>query len=530
MNVHLLHRDREFDLQAALPPQAALLTQDLCLDSLLDAMAEGDRFVRDIAQRVLLNSLTDAAEIAYRQGILEDCLRQPAVVRQMYALAVETLERERQVWGWTLNRYPDAVIHRSRDALTLFVEMLRVLRRLAEEHARSFRSEGFTALLGMLREALAEDYLEELERHIHLLELRAGTLLSATLAEGNRATNYVLREPWIDARSLLERLRGWLGEVTGATEPSRYVYQLPDRDEAGMQALGEIRGRGLAAVAAAAGRGADHILGFFKALRAELAFYAGCLNLRARLTQKGLPVALPDVAAAPAGPQGGVVLLSGRALYDAALALRLERRVTGNDINADGRPLVVITGANQGGKTSFHRSLGQAQLMAQCGMFIPGEAYRATVCSGLYTHYKREEDRGLTMGKLDEELRRVDTIVQQVRPGGLVLCNESFATTHEREGSEIARQLVGGLLDAGVRVIYVTHMHDLADGWHRERSSAELFLRAERLPDGRRSFRIVPGEPLPTSYGPDLYERILGPSAGQPAACRKSVQSPEAAG
>lgn len=104
----------------------------------------------------------------------------------------------------------------------------------------------------------------------------------------------------------------------------------------------------------------------------------------------------------------------------------------------------------------------------------------------------------------------MSVVVDHVRRGGTVLLNESFASTNEREGSEIGRQVVRALLEAGIRVFYVTHLYDLAQSLHRSEGRTALFLRAERLPDGRRTFRLIEGEPLPTSYGPDLYRRLFG--------------------
>jgi DNA mismatch repair ATPase MutS len=142
-------------------------------------------------------------------------------------------------------------------------------------------------------------------------------------------------------------------------------------------------------------------------------------------------------------------------------------------------------------------------------MFVPADAFRANVGSGVFTHYRREEDATMTRGKFDEELNRASAMVDAVSPGALVLFNESFASTNEREGAEIAAQLVHALLDSGVKVAYVTHMYELAHSlWSEGRADAE-FLRAERLADGRRTFRLIEGEPLPTSHGVDLYRRIF---------------------
>jgi DNA mismatch repair ATPase MutS len=171
---------------------------------------------------------------------------------------------------------------------------------------------------------------------------------------------------------------------------------------------------------------------------------------------------------------------------------------------------VFITGANQGGKSTFLRSVGLAQLMMQCGMFVAAESFSASVCAGIHTHYKREEDATMTSGKLDEELRRMSETVDLIRPGSMLLCNESFASTNEREGSEIARHIIGAMVESGVKVLFVTHFFDLADLFYREDPKRALFLRAERMATGRRTFRLCEGGPEPTSHARDIYERTFG--------------------
>ncbi|MGH3155325.1 MAG: hypothetical protein ACRDNF_01935, partial [Streptosporangiaceae bacterium] len=102
-----------------------------------------------------------------------------------------------------------------------------------------------------------------------------------------------------------------------------------------------------------------------------------------------------------------------------------------------------------------------------------------------------------------------------ITPYSILLCNESFASTNERESSEIARQVVKAMLARRIKVIFVTHMYDLARSFHAQHLGNGLFLRAERQPDGQRTFRLAEGEPLPTSYGQDSYQRIFG--AAEPA-------------
>lgn len=89
-----------------------------------------------------------------------------------------------------------------------------------------------------------------------------------------------------------------------------------------------------------------------------------------------------------------------------------------------------------------------------------------------------------------------------------MLFNESFAGTNEREGSEIGYQVVRALLDAQVKVFFVTHRFGFSDRFHRQVALSVLFLRAERRPDGRRNYKLAVKEPLPTSFGEDLYYRF----------------------
>jgi DNA mismatch repair ATPase MutS len=488
-----------FDRNSGLPWNSGALTADLSLDTLFTAMARGDDCIFDVSRRVILSSVkTDLGTIEYRQGVLRDCLNQTSIVRQLYTIAVEANEKRRGHYLGTLTRFPDSVL---RDALETMDELLVFLRRLraaAELHAGKFSSEGWIAFFGMLKRDLDDDYFATVEAHLRALRFRNGEVISSGIGKANKAKGYALqRTPerkWT--------LRDWL---SGFFEDKGLVYrfELAPRDEAGAQALQLLRNRGISLAATALGQAASHVRDFFSMLRAELAFYVGCINLHEQLVGKGEPTCIPR--AEPADP----IRLSFRGLYDAGLALTIDQRVVGNDADADRKDLVVITGPNTGGKSTFLRSVGLAQLMMQSGMFAPAERFSASICDGIFTHYKREEDASMTSGKFAEELSRMSMIVDHVRANTMILFNESFAATNEREGSEIARQILTALLENRIRVLCVTHMYELAHKFFETRKGHALFLRAGRQTDGIRTFKLTDGEPLPTSFGQDLYSRIF---------------------
>ena len=223
--------------------------------------------------------------------------------------------------------------------------------------------------------------------------------------------------------------------------------------------MSELKDRGINLVANALAQSADHILSFFNMLRTELAFYVGCLNLHEQLAQMGEPISFPLPVTSSERRH------SFQELYDVCLALTMKQKIVGNDVNADNKDLVIITGANQGGKSTFLRSIGLAQLMMQCGMFVPAESFCANICDGLFTHYKREEDATMKSGKLDEELSRMSDIVDNITSNSMSLFNESFAATNEREGSEIARQIICALLEKRIKIFFVTHLYEFAHGF-----------------------------------------------------------------
>jgi DNA mismatch repair ATPase MutS len=110
-------------------------------------------------------------------------------------------------------------------------------------------------------------------------------------------------------------------------------------------------------------------------------------------------------------------------------------------------------------------------------------------------------------------------IAEHLQPAGMVLFNESFAATNEREGSQIARQIIRALRAAQVKVIVVTHLFDLTHSLYAGGHDDAMFVRTERQSDGRRTFKLHPGEPEPTSYGADLYRQVFGDdSASGPGA------------
>lgn len=499
MKALLLFRSRDFDPDAPQIPLSDALRQDLELESIFSAMADGDKTVDDVVRTVLLQNCLNVDEITYRQAILNDCMRHPDSVRALYDTVDAALTDITKYGGWSvLYSFPDSILAMASARLKLAVEHLGNLRRFAETHAADFSSEGFRTLFSMFEKELDDEYLTAMRSHLAQLDFPDGMLAEAQLGNGLQSSGWRLLCRETRKRSLWSKLGGKLHHIRNTSG-----FEVPHGDESGTKAVYAIKDKIINETANAAAQSTEHILSFLEALKKELAFYIGCLNLASRLQALSLPVCMPIVC--PTGMQRH----TASALYSVSLALRSNEPPVSNDFEADGKQLVVVTGANQGGKTTFLRSIGQAQLMMQCGMFVGAAAFCANVCSGLFTHFKREEDASMKSGKLDEELTRMSGIVGHLKAGAMVLFSESFSSTNEREGSEICRQITTALLENQVTIFTVTYLYQFASDMYDLHDGAHLFLQAGRDANGTRSFRILPGAPVCTGFGQDLFSSIF---------------------
>lgn len=494
MKPHLLFADRDHE-DGELPSIVGDTERDLGLESVLDAMASGDSYLRDVARRAMLATPLSPAQVMHRQEVLRDCLAQPRVIRDLYDLATQAIDAKRRTHSWISISQPGSILRSSVAILRDLTGYLQAMHDLTATHRSGFHSTGFATFFDSIERDLDAAYLEQVRGHLSRLEFSGGVVLTARLGPGGTGADYVLREaapaPW------WSMFGDWMPHGHG------FVYRLPPRDENGGRTLDRIQAHGINAVANAAAQSADHVLDFFHRLRFETAFYLGCVNLHHTLDMIGVTTCLPT----PEPPES--LALDCHGLVDIGLAVRTGLRPIGSDLAGDGKALIMMTGANQGGKSTLLRAVGLAQLMVNAGTFVCAQEMRASVSTGVFTHYRREEGGALRHGKFDDELHRMSRLVDRLRPGCLVLLDESFSSTTEREGSQVARDIVDAFVAAGIRVCMVTHLYTLSHGLAEQADPLHLFLRAQRDGDGHHSFRLVPGSPESTSHALDEYRKVF---------------------
>lgn len=206
--------------------------------------------------------------------------------------------------------------------------------------------------------------------------------------------------------------------------------------------------------------------------------------------------------------------MKARGVYNIKLAAfdtEESDHIVANDLNFDSEHRVyILTGANRGGKTTITQTIGQLFVLAQGGIYIPGDEFEFAPVDCVFTHFPADEDKTLDLGRLGEECKRFKEIFDGAGDRSLILLNETFSTTSFEEGYYIARDSVRAILTKGSRTIYNTHMHKLGfdvDEMNEGRTEGKAYSLVVHNEGSHRSYKIEIASPAGKSYASDIAEK-----------------------
>ncbi len=512
---------------------------DLDLETLLAGLGGTGRRANG-TRAILLSLCDDPAVIAYRQDMLADLLAAPGLVADLEALLPLVDGLERFDYLPAAGQTPLHEVVWRVGQLESYVICVQALHTALTRPALTLRAAGWRALRDRVIAIAADETFQHLLRDLPALlqqvrGVRSVTIgvnlddqlrpFEATLLAINSETFSGATPSLLDAifgRSKvaarwtgiapLHSTRRSAGMIAGVDTENPLLYPL-------FRDLAEV----LKQVSRPVARALQHYqqlnTGFLGALADELSFYVGGVRLVERLRAAGLPTCRPEIA-----PQAERVC-SLHDAYNVALALRrLTQSASADEIvlndvhfGPEGR-IFVLTGPNQGGKTTYTQAIGLAQVLAQAGLHVPARQARLSPADGIYTHFPIEEQPQAGTGRLGEEAQRLHDIFARATPYSLVLLNEALTSTSPGESLYLAREVLRALRRLGARAIYATHLHELAAGVSALNAElpgdslvVSLVSLAEEDGDAplsfRQTYRIVPGPPRGHSYARQIAAR-----------------------
>lgn len=579
MKVYLLYPEREWANVGCYADDRAII-QDLGLKTLFLAAAkefekedgkiklvrEADVFLEDTMKKVMMVPLRTEEEILYRQEILRDCYQNEEFICALYDLSGRILREwdrlGRKVSGKIGSPTPRSLVTKIH-VLQMFVSSLTELGRLLAAHGQRLLSRGLKGLQERLDAEFSQELRSGLERILKDVafyaseneheETTAGNVrmvskpkmvLGCRIGDGLKLDGLCLHSLATESRRFrpsggaLGRAQDYFSSLTTASFSVRKGSLLREQAD-------KLEYELVCYIISSCEPFFDAFSSFFDQLHFQAAFYRGAINLGHYMERFHVQGCFPQV-----WERGN---LRFQELKELVMAIEQRTNPVGNTCCIEGRQLLVVTGANQGGKSTFLRSIGIAQIMMQCGLPVAAESFASGIYPSFFTHFTRREDSAMNSGRLNEELKRMSQIVDRLEGDSMVLLNESFASTTEKEGSLIAYDVIRALTEAGVEVLTVTHLLTFAQRLYAECSGTAGFRRvegeeagkgegakgegagkgedtgigeeagtesaeppfrveffcAQRLEDGRRTFKMVQHAPELTSFGLDLYDKII---------------------
>ncbi len=536
MDVYLLYEEREWKKDGGYFDSASII-KDLGLDILYSAashnqdeqeggrrqLAGQDPFLGDVLRKVMMTPLTNGAEIRYRQEILQDVIRRPELITELYEFAKETVlqweKLGRDLDAKNTKNHSDASLMARVALLELFVRRMETLTDLAGKFEEPMQSQGIRSFFSRLeesyspklREALQKiladiSFYSEADHHVTGKDRNIHLVLTGGLMDGFKLNDLKLEELETNnkKRKRLRQKKDFMQLLLSTFDPTSNHLSF---EETIVSQMIHVEYRVVDHLVTCCEGFVDDCRSFFENLRFQTAFYLGAYHLYQNMRRLKLPLCWPSAAKQD--------LLQFENLKELSMALLHRGMPVGNDVKLEHTMCCIITGANQGGKSTYLRSIGVAQVLMQCGLFVCADSYASGIFPHLYMHFTRREDSEMNSGRLDEELQRMSRMIDQIKNHGtagcdtLMLLNESFATTTEKEGSIIAYDVIKALLANNVKILTVTHLLSFAQKMYREQADSVAFFSAERKQDGRRTYRIIHSAPQLTSFGLDLYQEIV---------------------
>lgn len=217
----------------------------------------------------------------------------------------------------------------------------------------------------------------------------------------------------------------------------------------------------------------------------EVQFYLAWLEFRQRMEQTGPAFCYPNLSDSSKAE-------SAMEAFDLALGEKLHgsnHPVVTNGFSLSGEErILIVTGPNQGGKTTFARMFGQLHYLAALGCPVPARQANLFLCDQIFTHFDSQEEVDNLTGKLEDELLRIRKVLEGATPDSVLIMNESFLSTTVDDALFISREVLERIAERDMLCVFVTFLDELASF---DASTVSMVGEVDPADPARRTFRIL---------------------------------------
>ncbi len=515
------------------------LPTDFENDLMLSALAEQLMPHNQYKMVALLTELsTDIEVITYRQEILEDLLNIPQVSATLQKV-INTMMTNDKTSIYKLST-PDSftVLDTAVKAFEAYIECTEMLHKLYLSKGNEVKSEGIKKLFAFFEEKYNGKHFNRLKKETEeLRDALAGKIRSATIAvnfdENLTPVSFGLlgySDKLFEGQgTVFDRIIS-LGAKNKDNKVMKDLHQRYDeRQQTDVQSPQLLIDRAifkeLDNITQKYVKEVDSVMDEYRAIGFEdicsidyqLQFYMGAVNMIENVRSKGLEMCRPEILPME-NRKAEIKGLFDPIYFREANAYNLrnvdKKEVITNDIAFDDESgFYVLTGANNGGKTTFIRAVGICQVMAQAGLYVPAEYAKLSLTDCVYTHFPKEEQVGIDTSRFTTEIKEFKTISDYITKYSLLLMNESIQSTTPSECVEIASQLMRIFCIIGVRGVFATHLNELANSAEKINGEPDIRTKAQSIvvsvnaETGERQYKIRKGLPTATSYAGTIFKK-----------------------